>query len=245
MRNRTIHKCDLRKISEILEIHIELISIKDGVETCRVEHYGKEHLEKYELGLMSGHYFINDRTDITSYSLINYNDVKDVKECNKIYRKLPTGAYKRDSSKSISSYNLFKLLLANKDTLLTPITLSEEILRTQFYDKTDTYETLDYTDKSYRLEERRTPKTTQVYKIFFDFETITSEEHHIPYLCWIYNADIQQEFIGIENCAINMLNALPTDKDELLLIAHNSNYDCRFILKYLQKVSTIQKDGTG
>ena len=79
--------------------------------------------------------------------------------------------------------------------------------------------------------------------MFFDFETITSEEHHIPYLCWIYNSDLQQEFIGIEDCARNMLNALPTDKDELLLIAHNSNYDCRFILKYLQKVTTIQKDG--
>lgn len=79
LRNRTIHKCDLRKISEILEIHIELISIQDGLEVCRVEHYGKEHLEKYELGLMEGHYFINDRTDVTSYSLTNYNDVKYIK----------------------------------------------------------------------------------------------------------------------------------------------------------------------
>ena len=74
---------------------------------------------------MAVHYFINDRTDITSYCLTNYNDVKDIKDCNKIYRKLPTGGYKRDSNKAISSYNLFKLLLANKDTLLTPITLTE------------------------------------------------------------------------------------------------------------------------
>ena len=27
-----------------------------------------------------------------------------------------------------------------------------------------------------------------------------------------------------------MLNALPTDKKEILLIAHNSDYDCRFIV---------------
>ena len=56
----------------------------------------------------------------------------------------------------------------------------------------------------------------------------------MPCLCWIYNDDIQQECIGITTCAVDLLNALPTDKDELLLIAHNSDYDCRFILQYLQ-----------
>ena len=38
-----------------------------------------------------------------------------------------------------------------------------------------------------------------------------------------------------------MLNALPTDKGEILLIAHNSNYDCRFILEYLNIVKPIVK----
>ena len=65
----------------------------------------------------------------------------------------------------------------------------------------------------------------------------------MPYLCWIYNEEIQQEFQGINNCAIDMLNALPTDKHEILLIAHNSDYDCRFILQYLQNVKPIVKDG--
>ena len=36
-----------------------------------------------------------------------------------------------------------------------------------------------------------------------------------------------------------MLNALPTDKGETLHIAHNSDYGCRFILKYLQNVKPI------
>ena len=54
----------------------------------------------------------------------------------------------------------------------------------------------------------------------------------MPYLCWIYNGAIQQEFIGISTCAVDMLNALPTDMKEILLIAHNSDYDCIFILEY-------------
>ena len=61
----------------------------------------------------------------------------------------------------------------------------------------------------------------------------------MPYLCWVYNDDIQQEFMGINTCAVDMLNALPTDKKEILLIAHNS--DCRFSLECLQNVKPIVK----
>ena len=61
----------------------------------------------------------------------------------------------------------------------------------------------------------------------------------MPYLCWFYNEDIQQEFIGINKCAVDMLNALPTDKKEILLIAHNSDYGCIFILEFLQIVQPV------
>ena len=65
----------------------------------------------------------------------------------------------------------------------------------------------------------------------------------MPYLCWFHNEGIQQEFEGINTCAVDMLNALPTDKTEILLIAHNSDYDCRFILEYLQNILPIVKSG--
>ena len=63
----------------------------------------------------------------------------------------------------------------------------------------------------------------------------------MSYLCWVYSDDIQQEFIGINTCAVDMLNALPTDKGGILFIAHNSDYDCRFILECLQNVKPIVK----
>ena len=65
----------------------------------------------------------------------------------------------------------------------------------------------------------------------------------MPYLCWIYNKEIQHELIGINNCAIDMLNSLPTDKHEILLIAHNWDYDCKFILQYLQDTKPIVNGG--
>ena len=63
----------------------------------------------------------------------------------------------------------------------------------------------------------------------------------MPYLCWVYKDDVQHEFIGINTCAVDMLNALPTDKKEILLIAHNSDYGCIFILECLQNVKHIVK----
>ena len=35
----------------------------------------------------------------------------------------------------------------------------------------------------------------------------------MPYLRWVYNDGIHQEFIGINTCAVDMLNALPTEKE--------------------------------
>ena len=63
----------------------------------------------------------------------------------------------------------------------------------------------------------------------------------MPYLCWVYNDDIQQGFIGINTCAVDMFNDLPTGKKEILRIAHKSDYDCRFILEYLQNVKPMVK----
>ena len=34
----------------------------------------------------------------------------------------------------------------------------------------------------------------------------------MPFLCWIDSDDLQQECVGIKTCAVDMLNALPTDK---------------------------------
>ena len=43
-------------------------------------------------------------------------------------------------------------MVSNIDKLIVPITLTEEIMRTQFYDKVDNYDTLEYTEHAYRLD---------------------------------------------------------------------------------------------
>ena len=54
----------------------------------------------------------------------------------------------------------------------------------------------------------------------------------------IYNRNL---YVGINTCDADMLNALPHDKGDILLITHNSDYDCRFILEYSSNVQPIVK----
>ena len=121
--------------------------------------------------------------------------------------------YKRDKTGKgfITSFQLFNTLVDNTDSLITPMELTDDIMSTQFYDKVDDYKTLEYNKHNCRLEDY-VGKAKDHYKLLFDFETITNGVKHEPYLCWAYNDDIQQEFIGINTCAVDMLNGLPTDK---------------------------------
>jgi hypothetical protein len=92
--------------------------------------------------------------------------------------------------------------------------------------------------------------------IYFDFETTTKRNdkvvvNHTPYCCFTNKNDIG--YWG-ENCGKQLLDDLcnrygfkPSEEPEereyevLILIAHNSGYDFRFILKYLNNVETIEK----
>ena len=103
------------------------------------------------------------------------------------------------------------MLIGTGDKLVIPMESTDEVLNTQFYDKVDDDKTLEYNETNCRLEEYVENDIDQ-YKKFFGFETITSEYKHMPYLCWVYNDDTQQEFTGINQCAIDMLSALPLDK---------------------------------
>ena len=100
----------------------------------------------------------------------------------------------------------------NVDSLITPMELTDDIMNTQFYDKVDDCKTLEYNEKNCRLETYE-ESIKYYYKVFLDVETITNGVKHDPYLCWIYNNNIQQERIGINTCAQDMFNAFPRDKN--------------------------------
>ena len=62
---------------------------------------------------------------------------------------------------------MFQILIANQDVLLEPINYNEDILKTQFHDKVDTYDTLDYTDKSVKQANNAGTKGRQILQSVF------------------------------------------------------------------------------
>ena len=104
------------------------------------------------MGLVKGHYFINDYTELTSYSLDNYEEVKDIKDCNKIFKKY-NDKYKKRTDRFIKAFQFFKMLMDNVGKLTTPMELTDEVLNTQFYNKVNDYKTLGYNLKNCGLEE--------------------------------------------------------------------------------------------
>ena len=124
-----------------LETHIELISLRNDGETNRVEHYGKYYDEQYNFGLAKGHYFINYYTELTSYCLEHYREVKDIKDCNNTFKEF-NDKYKKCNDIFIKAFQVFKILVDTVDELIIPMELTDEVFNTQFYDKVEEYKNI-------------------------------------------------------------------------------------------------------
>ena len=83
------------------------------------------------MGLVKGHYFINDYTELRSYCLYNYEETKYIKDCNKIYNKF-NDQYKKGNDIFIKAFQIFKVLTGKVDKLITPMELTYEALKPQF-----------------------------------------------------------------------------------------------------------------
>ena len=261
VKNRCIPLSDLDKICEKAEIQIQLKKVdknnkKDDKHNDRYV-YGKQFKRVFVIGLIDEHYFLIDETNITSYAIQNYDEVKNEKEPNYIIKK-QGNSYKRDKKRCIDSFKLVRLLIDNKDTLLEEISNENSLIAaTQFYDRVDDKITdLNYTVNASTIkpvvqkEEEKPKKEVEFVNVFFDFETYVKhvavnlsgvEKHrkqHTPYLCrTIDNSGIEKVFYG-ENCGLKMLFSL---NKHTRLIAHNANYDYRFIIRHLHNVREISR----
>jgi len=306
VRNSEIPMRQLKVIAQKLNVYISVRRVED-----------KKHLRKYgdpknphiELGLIDNHYFLIEKTEYTSFSIKNY--FKDFKNKNKILGEekffnnincLEKGKLKKRKDKYISSYEIVKILLENKETHLEEIGNCNELYKTgNLYQKVDVFTDLSYNeniyDKSWTYNKELGIKTckiiegnlkhnkplgerkeTRLDSIFFDFETTTRRKDkkdtiHKPYcvytdrnklgywgvdcgrkmlidLCRKYGVKTDKEAYSYqEECngkeiMVDEVEEIQQGKRFLRLIAHNSAYDFRFILKYLSSVETIEK-GTG
>ena len=199
-----------------------------------IDWYGDKDkaIEKYEIGLVDEHYFIIEETNLTSYALENYHEIKDEPNCNKIFACL-NGQCKTSNQRFIDSYKVIMILLENKDMLLEPMPYDDVILKSPYYDNVTNFHTLSFTDSNIKSNVFKSkdsnPRYVKYYKVFFDVETITQKKHEVYLACYETEDEDKQYFYTVWDMLLNL-----PDKPHLMLIAHNADYDARFCLKYLK-----------
>ncbi len=256
IKTRYLPMCNMRKIAETFGLHIKVRGITN---TRRVHEFGDKSAPLVDLGLVDQHYFLISSTRYTSYSLKNYETLKDKKQWNHFIKK---GA--RDSNRCINSLELVKLLVNNEDvkkTFLEPIKISAQLFSTPYHEKIKDFPALEVNENDckeviYDVEkvDKKDYYLKNAHRVWFDFETnVYTKRRHVPYLC--YYVDESGESFGFrgEDCAEKMLNHLhqrfaylKSGKDEedhsLFMIAHNASYDFTVgIIEHLYGVKTIEK----
>ena len=247
------------KISEVcdkfnLTIRVKII-IDRNITHADTKNYGKGS-RVITIGLIEKHYFAIKEIPFTLYSIKHYFELKDIPDFNKI--KSANG--KKATDRNTDSFQAIKYmyeatLQSSTNGYFTPMPYAD-MLDTQYADPTNEITSLEYDENDTQPNKIYTKKIDGNYitsynfgkevkekfeLVFFDFETITEGEHHIPYL--VCDSFSDKTHYG-EDCGKQMLYSLcnklvKCGVKTIILVAHNAGYDYRFIMKYLMMDSEI------
>ncbi len=259
MTNDNIPKKLLKVIADKYKLIIEVYSETNTNKKV----YGKEG-EIYKLGLLNDHYFPIEQVPITKFALENYfelmekfNDINQIKNIKGFVIKNKRKVYTRDN-RTLSSYNVIKYMLQDKNKYLKPIENNNEIQQTIYKNRINQYiNELDYDDDSESVKlingwdrDEYIEKLTKLsnYNIVFaDFETLTQKKKnktvqvadmiHKNENSFDMNFISEETFTGVD-CGKYFLESLEKDS---IIIFHNSSYDATFLQKYLFADSVIMK----
>ena len=86
MKTAHVTKKALQDLCEKLYIVIELETEKTSQNCKTMIGPGKKNDNFFKLGLIDGHFFLNEQVSCTSYAMENYNIVKNMNNWNKIWK---------------------------------------------------------------------------------------------------------------------------------------------------------------
>jgi hypothetical protein len=241
IRSRTIPKKDLKVIAAELNIQINLKYYKQaGLKTETIK-YGNS-TKQINIGLLAGHYFLNEDTKYTRFSIINYEKISNYSDFNRIYsqERLKNGntKYKR-ADRYITSFELIKILLLEPAKYLTPITIENSNINNSFKLNEDYVLTDDVICKELVYNEPKLYLADYDF-IYFDVETTTNGHIHKPYMICSESRDgkAKHRFTG-KYCIQSWLKTI---KNNSVCYAHNLRYDFQFVLPFVTCTS-ITKSG--
>jgi hypothetical protein len=230
------------KISKICEKFNLYIRVKH-LNHHNTKNYGKRSGREIILGLIDKHYFIVKQIPYTLYSIKHYEEIINEEKWNEIYRKRNIGKwthYDRDNELITNSWEAIKYMHLQADEYLRAIPY-EDITGTQYYKEAEEILNLNYHKDAVRKNKIKQviDKSENAKIIYFDFETITNEEIHKPYMV---SSSETETFYG-EKCGLYLLRKLyeKFNGSKLILIAHNCGYDFRFLQQHLNMTSLCER----
>ena len=113
VKNRNITKANLKDVADKLNIKIHLKSEQDD---NNLRKYGTNEDEIYNICLIDGHYFINEKTNITNYSIENYDEISNMVKFNEIYTfNNIKNKFERKKDRGLTSFDVITFMLQKKD----------------------------------------------------------------------------------------------------------------------------------
>lgn len=156
--------------------HIPMTAIRDLAITNKIKISVKKPNEVFtygtgdeviKIGLIDGHYFLNEEVEITKFSIDNFDEIKDQKDWWKISkRKIKNGKtyYEKNKKSGNDSFNMILHLLKSK--LIKEITLNNKTLGSTNINKINIDEiNLDNKDEEFDPIE---PKKLEAIKLRYD-----------------------------------------------------------------------------
>lgn len=212
-----------------------------------IKKYGPDNdLPPIEIALADSHYFIYKTMPYNLWAVKNYEEIKDIRDWNKISmirgeNKKGQPMYKREP-KFTDSLSIVTELLKTPGAL-TEYSVADGINAGIYYDKVNEESKTAILDvQTEKIKKKKKKKPVQVSVTYFDTETVTDGDVHIPYMvCAVYrNSDRKKSFIGRDSPR-QFLESLTSRNN--LVIAHNLRYDVQFLLPFLSDIVNMIKTG--
>ena len=232
--------------------------------------FTNEYNETIRIGNVDNHYFAIKDTGITTYALEHEEELKHKDNWSEFISE--KGYIKRKKRETLRSDTLMKKLLGNRERWLEPITRSQEIYSSTFYDRMrdKPFDDLNYVDadviENIKIdEEYLEPKERKYLPFFIDFEAFwrkgkNGKEYQQAFMaCWVrggVNEKEQRGQIGCtigDKCARKMLYKIAEETEaynkenetklEPALYAHNMRYDWRHLHPEVTMLSSIEPNG--
>ena len=259
MKNKKVPQALLKDVCNKFKICIKLKKLNNS--RAKVITFGNKEHKTFEIGLIEEHYFCINKTNFTSYSIKNYNNISHIDEFNKIDKKVK-GKYQKSNDRFIDSFELIKLLVENKELYLSPIKSCEEIYKTTYYNDKRVLDGIDlssFTEDNFQpiiYKPKSSCFRSSYVVIYFDFETLTDENNNIiAYACsYMFSSDKKSRVFYNSNsskfdCAERMLYDIKKRMegygvDNAFMVAHNCGFDFRCICNVLNVRDVIQKNNS-